>query len=188
MTVGRGAVSHLVAALTQVAPGDRVLDVGCGPGAAVRVAAHRGAKATGIDPSPVALTLARTISVLRRTRGVQWISAPAEAMPFADASFDVIWALSSVHHWAHRSCAIEEINRVVAPGGRVLLVERLVPPGARGHARHGLTDSDAHQLVEALASSGLRARFDTARAGRRRLVAIAATSPPRPAPEAPPSR
>ena len=53
MLVGRGSLSRLVAGLAGVGPGDRVVDVGCGPGGAAREAARRGATVTGVDPAPV---------------------------------------------------------------------------------------------------------------------------------------
>ena len=62
MTVGRGRAARLVATLAGISPDDRVMDIGCGPGAAVREAARRGAAATGIDPDPYMLVLARLIS------------------------------------------------------------------------------------------------------------------------------
>src|SRR4051812_26026259 len=58
--------AEAAAELAAVRPGDRVVDLGCGPGTAVRVAARRGAHATGVDPAPVMLRVARLLSVLRR--------------------------------------------------------------------------------------------------------------------------
>ncbi len=72
MLVGRGSISRLVADLAGVAPGDRVLDVGCGPGGAAGEAVRRGAAVTGVDPAPMMLwlgrTLRRTIAIIRAHR------------------------------------------------------------------------------------------------------------------------
>ena len=51
MAFGRGRRARLVAGLAEVGPGDRVVDVGCGPGRFLREAAERGATAVGVDPS-----------------------------------------------------------------------------------------------------------------------------------------
>ena len=51
--------ARLAADLAAVGPGDRVVDVGCGPGTAVREAGRRGARAAGVDPAPVMLSVAR---------------------------------------------------------------------------------------------------------------------------------
>ena len=64
MTVGRGPLARAVADAAQLTPADRVIDIGCGPGTAVRHAARRGAAATGIDPDPAMLRLARWITAI----------------------------------------------------------------------------------------------------------------------------
>jgi len=73
MLVGRGPVSRLVADLVGVGPGDRVLDVGCGPGGAVREAALSGAAVTGVDPAPLMLRLGRSLSGKRSGPGMVFL-------------------------------------------------------------------------------------------------------------------
>ena len=58
-TVGRAADADLAIRLTGTGPGDHVVDVGCGPGVAVRRAAASAASVVGIDPAPVMLRVAR---------------------------------------------------------------------------------------------------------------------------------
>ena len=57
MSLAGGAAARLAADVAAVSDGDRVIDVGCGPGTAVREAARRGARVTGVDPAPVMLRL-----------------------------------------------------------------------------------------------------------------------------------
>jgi len=176
MTVGRGAAARTVADLAGVGPGDRVVDLGCGPGTAVREALRRGAGATGVDPSPVMLGLARRITSARGLRNATWVEGTAEAVPAPDGSATVVWALSSVHHWHDRGAGLAEARRVLAPGGRVVLAERLTRDGARGHAAHGLTRDEAEQLASAMAGTGfLDVHVSTERAGRRTLVVVRGT-------------
>jgi ubiquinone/menaquinone biosynthesis C-methylase UbiE len=85
------------------------------------------------------LGLGRGITAAQRVRNVTFAQGSAEALPLPDESATVVWALSSVHHWADRSAGLSETRRVLAPGGRILLAERFVQPGARGRAAHGFT-------------------------------------------------
>ena len=61
-TVGRAADADLAIRLTGTGPGDHVVDVGCGPGVAVRRAATSAASVVGIDPAPVMLRVARRLT------------------------------------------------------------------------------------------------------------------------------
>jgi ubiquinone/menaquinone biosynthesis C-methylase UbiE len=178
MTVGRRSRAGALADLARVGAGDRVLDVGCGPGTAARLAARRGATVTGVDPSPVMLRLARWISAARRANGLDWCGGRAEALPLPDGSVTVAWAISSVHHWDDPAAGLGEIRRVLAPGGRVLLAERLVKPGARGHAAHGLTRDQADELAGQVTATGFTdIKTDLRRVGRRTLIILAGSSP-----------
>jgi ubiquinone/menaquinone biosynthesis C-methylase UbiE len=176
MTVGRGNRARAVADLAKVATGDRVLDVGCGPGAAARLAARQGAAVVGVDPSAVMLRFARWISAVRRVDDLDWRVGRAEALPLPDASVTIAWAISTVHHWDDPTAGLGEIRRVLAPAGRVLLAERLVQPGARGHAAHGLTRHQADRLAAELAAAGFTdIHTDIRRAGRRTFLIVAGT-------------
>ena len=92
------------------------------------------ATAVGIDPSPQMLRLARWITSVRRVDGASFLKGFAESLPLDSASATVVWALQSVHHWEDRSRGLKESLRVLAPGGRLVLLERFVTTGARGHA------------------------------------------------------
>ncbi len=178
MTAGRGPAARVIADAAAVTGGDRVADIGCGPGAAVREAARRGASATGIDPSPAMLWLARRISALRHAARVRWAEGRAEAIPLPEDSATVVWALCSAHHWSDRAAGLTEIRRVLGPGGKMLLAEWLVPAGARGHAAHGLTRAQADRLAQQISAAGF-ADVHTVirRAGRRTLVIIHGQQP-----------
>jgi ubiquinone/menaquinone biosynthesis C-methylase UbiE len=132
--------------LAGVSAADRAVDVGCGPGNAVRGAARRGARATGVDPSSEMLWIARAVS--RRRPGLEWVQGSAEHLPLPDASATVLWTVASVHHWTDVGAGLAEAFRVLEPGGRFLALERRVRPGATGLGSHGWTP----QQVKAFAS------------------------------------
>jgi ubiquinone/menaquinone biosynthesis C-methylase UbiE len=175
MLVGRGAISRLVADLAGVAPGDRVLDVGCGPGGAAREAARRGAAVTGVDPAPLMLRLGRYLSGSRSGRDIVFLRGTAEALPVSDRAVTVAWAISSAHHWADVPAGLRELHRVLEPGGRLIIAEHLARPGARGLGAHGFTEAQAAETAAAVQSAGFAgAGHETRRAGRRLLAIVRA--------------
>jgi ubiquinone/menaquinone biosynthesis C-methylase UbiE len=175
MLVGRGSLSRLVAGLAVMGPGDRVLDVGCGPGGAAREAARRGATVTGLDPAPVMLRLGRYLSASGSGRNIVFLAGTAEELPVADRAVTVAWAISSVHHWPDVPAGLRELHRVLAPGGRLIIAERLSRPGARGLGAHGLTDAQAAETAAAAQVVGFAgARHETHRVGRRTLAVVRA--------------
>lgn len=180
MSLGRGAAARALAEIAGVSAEDRLVDVGCGPGAAVREAARHGATATGIDPSAVSLALARRISA-RTSFGngrISFRQGRAEALPLPDASATVVWSLSSVHHWQDPAAGFAEIYRVLAPGGRLVIAERLVRPGGRGLAAHGLSRDRADEFARQLAAIGFAgAAARLTRVHRSAMVLIEARHP-----------
>ena len=109
--------------LRRVAPrrGERVLDVACGTGAVSRRAAPLvgpGGTVTGLDANPAMLAMARRIP--GEPDGLtRWLSGDAQALPFADASFDVVVCQQGLQFVPDRSLAVQEMRRVLAEGGRV---------------------------------------------------------------------
>jgi SAM-dependent methyltransferase len=156
MVVGREGDARLAAELSHLRPSDTVVDVGCGPGAAVRRAARLGATVTGVDPAPVMVRAARLLT--RGAGTVRYASGSAEALPLPDGSASVVWAIASAHHWADLDAALGELRRVLAPAGRLVVIERRAQPGARGHASHGWTDEQAVAFAESCREHGSPAR------------------------------
>jgi SAM-dependent methyltransferase len=179
MGLGRGRSTRLVMDLAGVGPGDRVVDVGCGPGLFLRAAAERGATAVGVDPSAQMRRLA-TRRTGRLRAAVTVVDGTAERLPLDDASATVAWAVASFHHWADPDAGLAELHRVLAPGGRFLVAERLARP--RGFFRHHALTGPA---AEALAARAERTGFDgvtvaSHRTGRHQLVVVAGRRPPGP--------
>jgi ubiquinone/menaquinone biosynthesis C-methylase UbiE len=172
MSFGRGPSTRLVADLTRVAPGDRVVDVGCGPGLYLKEAAERGATVVGVDPSARMrrLALRRIPAGLRPA--VTVVDGAAEHLPLEDGSATVAWAVASFHHWSDPDAGLAEVHRVLAPTGRLLIAERLA--GRRGWFRgHALTWEAAGRLADMARGAGFAEVAVTShRAGRRRLVVV----------------
>lgn len=160
-TIGRGAAADLAVELTGVGPGDDVVDIGCGPGVAVRRAAAGGASsAVGVDPAAVMLRVGRLVTRAGRRRirrAVRYLDGTAESLPLPDGSASVVWSLATVHHWQDVDAGLAEVRRVLRPEGRFLAVERRTVPGATGLASHGWTDDQADAFADRCRAAGLTA-------------------------------
>jgi SAM-dependent methyltransferase len=145
--------------LAAVRAGDRLVDIGCGPGVAARLAAGRGADVIGVDPAPVMLRVARLHRVPRqRTESpgtVDWRIGSAETVPVETDWATVVWSLATVHHWIDIDKGLDEINRVLTPGGRMVVIERKIAADATGHGSHGWTRAQADSFAVSCDQHGL---------------------------------
>jgi SAM-dependent methyltransferase len=120
-------VSELISSLggvlveaTGIGPGDRVLDVAAGNGNAAIPAAEAGAEVVASDLTPALLDNGRQEIADRRS--ITWEEADAEALPYADGSFDAVVSCVGVMFAPHHQVAADELTRVCRPGGRIGLL------------------------------------------------------------------
>lgn len=97
--------------------GKRILEVGCGRGGGVRYMAryHGPATVTGLDYSPDTVRRARLLNA--DTTGIAFEQGDAEALPFPDASFDIVVNIESSHCYGNVGAFVGEVARVLKPGG-----------------------------------------------------------------------
>jgi demethylmenaquinone methyltransferase/2-methoxy-6-polyprenyl-1,4-benzoquinol methylase/phosphoethanolamine N-methyltransferase len=137
LTLGRGrALRERTIALARIAPGDHVLDVGCGTGEiTMRAKARTGptGSVTGIDPAPEMVAEARQ-KAARAGLDIDYHVAAVEALPVAAASFDVVTSSLMMHHLPQelKPRAVAEIRRVLKPGGRLVIVDFKQPSSLLG--------------------------------------------------------
>ena len=129
--------------------GEAVLDVGCGTGTlAILAKAHVGAagRVHGVDASPEMIARA-TMKARKKHADVAFEEALAQALPFPDATFDVVLSTVMLHHLrrAVRQDAMREMRRVLTPGGRLLAVDFC---GATSTRRGPLAHFHPHGHVE----------------------------------------
>lgn len=110
-------------------PGERVLDVGCGPGIVTAALRSAGMRAVGID---------LTAAMLREARaaGVTCVQGDVSALPFQRGAFDVAVSRNTFHHLADPRRVLEEMARTVRSGGRVVIEDMEAPADAAQRAYH----------------------------------------------------
>jgi SAM-dependent methyltransferase len=163
-----------LADLADLQPGERVLDVACGTGvwalhAAARVGPH--GRVAGLDINPDMLAVARR---KQNAGAVEWREGSADALPFDDASFDLVCCQLGLMFFPDRVAALSEMRRVLVPGGRFVgmvwgrmehcpsqmavtkaWTRRIGPDAAGGfHFQHVLADKD--EVAGLLAAAGFR--------------------------------
>ena len=139
-------------------PGQRLLDVGCGNGAAAILAATTlGLDAVGVDIDPDQIEAANTDPA--RPAGVTFLVADATALPFRDGEFDLVYSNKTTHHIPDWPQALAEMARVLKPGGRLLYSDFVAPFGHRFPTRSGVDAEAAANQLQRLRHSSSPANY-----------------------------
>jgi len=115
----RSAANSAAYLLGELRPGQRLLDVGCGPGTITLDLARHVApgRVTGIDRSPEVLDLAEELRVQQGIDNVVFETGDAYTLPFDDGGFDVVHLHQVLQHLSDPVRALRGMRRVLAPGG-----------------------------------------------------------------------
>lgn len=100
----------------------KVLDIACGTGDMCLLLAKQGCTVTGVDISEEMLTIAK-----RKVEGIAWRVADAEHLLFEDESFDAVTCAFGVRNFVHLGKGLSEMQRVLKPGGRMVILELATP-------------------------------------------------------------
>ena len=147
----------------EIQPSHRVLDVGCGTGTLAVSVKGRAASAQvfGLDPDPEALARARD-KAARANIAVRFDRGFADALPYADASFDRVLSSMMFHHLrgAEKAGMLREMRRVLGPGGRVEMLDVAGPESTDGrltrilHSHRLLNDNSEERVMSLFAEAG----------------------------------
>jgi hypothetical protein len=99
--------------------GRKVLDVACGEGYGSALIARRAAHVTGVDIAPAAIAHAR--ARYATLPNLEFRAADCAALPFEDATFDVVVSFETLEHIAAQDAFLDEMRRVLRPGGFIVL-------------------------------------------------------------------
>jgi ubiquinone/menaquinone biosynthesis C-methylase UbiE len=164
--IGEPLANELIR-LAALRPGERVLDVACGTGIVARLASQQvgsnGAVA-GLDINPGMLEVAR--SSTPADMSIEWYESNAEDMSLPDEAFDVALCQHSLQFMTDKRAALQEMRRVLAPGGRLILnlpgptakpfavlaeaMERHISAEAAGFVNHIFSLHDATEIQQLL--------------------------------------
>ena len=124
--------------LGELRPGERVVDVGCGAGIDSLIAAKKvgpDGRVIGVDMTPSMLEKARQGAQEAGLRNVEFREGYAEELPIVDGWADVVISNGVLNLMPDKSAALEEMTRVLKPGGRLqigdILVQKAVPESAK---------------------------------------------------------
>jgi arsenite methyltransferase len=124
--------------LSEILPGERVVDVGCGAGIDSLIAAKKvgpEGRVIGVDMTPSMLEKARKASMEMGLANVEFREGYAEALPVEDGWADVVISNGVLNLMPDKAAALEEMSRVLKPGGRLqigdILVQKAVPESAK---------------------------------------------------------
>lgn len=116
--------SHSTISVAEPQKGEYVLDIACGTGIVARNVAQcidSGGKVVGVDSNPEMLATARSLPSPPDVT-IQWVEGDAQHLPFAEAIFDIILCQGGLQFIADQYAALQEMHRVLKPGGRMVLM------------------------------------------------------------------
>lgn len=137
----------------RLAPGAAVLDLACGTGDLTKALAQRGWQVTGLDISAEMMEVGKAkCASLDPQPG--FVQGSAEAIPFPDASFDAVTIAFGLRNFDHRAQCLQEIRRVLKPGGTLTVLEFAVPKNRLWRGLYLFYFKHAMRLAGRLVGSG----------------------------------
>lgn len=119
-----------IAAMAAQARPVHALDLGCGGGHVAYALAPHAARVTACDLSADMVKAVEDEAARRGITNITTVQAGAEALPFADASFDFLACRFSAHHWRDIARGLVEARRVLQPGGHAVFADVIAPTSA----------------------------------------------------------
>lgn len=166
-------------ALGLLLPRLTVADLGCGEGYLTVEAARWAGRVFAVDRSDAVIERARALAARRRVANITWKRGELEKLPLANGSVDVALLSQALHHAKDPARAVAEAVRVVAPGGRVLVLDLRKHDeewvrSKLGDRRLGFTDAELKRLLTGAGLRSVTASVGASKPGDPFTVLIAA--------------
>lgn len=123
----QGADLDQVEALLKARRYEKLLDLGCGGGHVSYRAAPLVGQVVACDVTASMLVAVEAAATAQGLPNVTVQQAPAERLPFVAASFDIVVARFTTHHWQDRDAGLREARRVLKPGGLAVFIDTIAP-------------------------------------------------------------
>jgi ubiquinone/menaquinone biosynthesis C-methylase UbiE len=127
----RAQFADALARLCGARPGDIAVDLACGPGTLALRFARQVKRVVGVDLTPAMLARARRNAAEEGLANLDFTIGDAQALPFADRALDLAVTSYSLHHMSDAARVVREMARIVKRGGRVGIIDIVVPENAR---------------------------------------------------------
>jgi len=161
----RSAEAEKLAELAAPRGDERALDLACGPGTFTRAFARRVRSIVGLDLTPPLMQQGRAAAAAEGSVSVAWGCGNAAALPFAEGAFDLATCGYSLHHFGEPAEALAEVARVLRAGGRLALMDLIVPGevlSAAGAANNEIEIARDASHETTFFAAELRARVEAA--------------------------
>jgi len=139
-----------------------VMDVACGPATFARAFAPRVARVVGVDFTPAMLAKARRVAEEAGLANLEFVCGDGNALPFADGTFDLALCTYAFHHLPEPARVLGEMARVVRKGGRVAIVDVIIPERADAALHNRIERLRDLSHATTLTDAGLRELFRAA--------------------------
>jgi SAM-dependent methyltransferase len=119
---------RLLVELAELSGEDTVLDVACGTGMVACAFAQVAGQVSGIDLTSAMLEQAKLLARQQNLMNLAWFQGDIETLPFSDNGFSVVLSRYAFHHFLNPGSVIREMSRVCRPGGKIMIIDAILPP------------------------------------------------------------
>jgi ubiquinone/menaquinone biosynthesis C-methylase UbiE len=158
----RSEEAEQLVALAAPTGAERTLDLACGPGTFTCAFAPRVRRILGLDLTSALLAQAREATRQAGLTNIEFACGDATALPFRGGAFDLAVCGYSLHHFADAAAALAELARIVRGGGRLAIVDLIIPEGADAEAHNAIEIARDASHVRTLRAAEMRAMVEAA--------------------------